>query len=61
LEDIKGECPFVFIESLICNLAYFYKGSASFEWLETQSFTKLMRLNDEAVKINEKMQPKDKG
>jgi len=59
LEDIKGKCPFLHIESLICDLAFFYKGSASFDWLESQPFIKLMRLNDEAIKINDKMKPKE--
>lgn len=42
----------VSIESIICNLGYFYKGSASFEWLELQPITKILRLQKEAEKIN---------
>ena len=42
------------LNELICNLALFYKGSASFEWLETQPITKLLILQREAVKINDK-------
>ncbi len=42
------------LDELICNLALFYKGSASFEWLENQSITKLLILQCEAVKINDK-------
>tara|TARA_R110000744_G_C18970433_1_gene518040 strand:- start:82 stop:246 length:165 start_codon:yes stop_codon:yes gene_type:complete len=48
------------LEGLICNLAYFYKGSASFEYLESLPIPKLLRLNKEANKINESMKPKDK-
>lgn len=47
------------IEELICNLAYFYKGSASFDWLESQPIPKLIRLNKQAEKINKRQQPKD--
>jgi hypothetical protein len=42
----------VSIESIICNIGYFYKGSASFEWLELQPITKILRLQKEAEKIN---------
>ena len=42
----------VSIESIICNVGYFYKGSASFEWLELQPITKILRLQKEAEKIN---------
>jgi hypothetical protein len=45
---------------IIANLAYFYKGSGSFEWLESQPTSKLIRLLKEAEKINKKMQPKEK-
>lgn len=43
------------IEELICNLAYFYKGSASFDWLESQTIPKLIYLNKQAEKINKRM------
>jgi hypothetical protein len=46
------------IEELICNLAFFYKGSASFDWLERQTIPKLMSLNKQAQKINKTMQSK---
>jgi len=48
------------LESLICNLAFFYKGAASFEWLESLPIPKLLRLNEEASKINEAMKSKEK-
>jgi hypothetical protein len=48
------------LESIIASLAFFYKGSASFEWLENQPISKLIRLQKEAEKINKQMQPKDK-
>jgi len=41
---------------LICNLAYFYKGAASFEWLENQTVPKLIEMNKQAEKINKAMQ-----
>jgi hypothetical protein len=44
------------LESLICNLAYFYKGSASFEWLENQPIPKLLKLQKEAEKINKQLE-----
>lgn len=46
----------VSIESIICNLGYFYKGSASFEWLELQPITKILRLQKEAEKINKQLE-----
>jgi len=46
-------------DELICNLAFFYKGSASFDWLESQPISKLIKLQKEAEKINKQMQPKD--
>jgi len=46
--------------SLICNLAHFYKGAASFEWLENQPITKLTRISKEASKINKATQPKER-
>jgi hypothetical protein len=48
------------LDSLICNLAHFYKGSASFEWLEKQPMSKMVRLSKEASKINKAMQPKER-
>lgn len=48
------------LEALICNLAYFYKGSASFEWLENQTLPKLLSLNEQAVKINKQLQIESK-
>lgn len=47
------------LESIISDLAYFYKGAASFDWLESQPIPKLIRLNKEAQRINKQMQPKD--
>ena len=44
------------LESLICNLAYFYKGSASMDWLESQPIPKLIRLQKEAEKINKQLE-----
>lgn len=44
---------------MICNLAFFYKGAASFEWLENQTLPKLLKLQREAEKINKAMQPKE--
>jgi hypothetical protein len=46
----------VSIESIICNLGYFYKGAASFEWLELQPITKILRLQKEAEKINKQLE-----
>lgn len=46
----------VSIESIICNLGYFYKGSASFDWLESQPITKILRLQKEAEKINKQLE-----
>jgi hypothetical protein len=43
------------LESIICNLAYFYKGSASIDWLELQPIPKLLRLQKEAEKICSKL------
>ena len=40
------------LDELICNLALFYKGSASFEYLEKQPITKLLILEREATRIN---------
>jgi len=42
------------LNELICSLALFYKGAASFQWLEEQPITKLLILQDEAVKINDR-------
>jgi hypothetical protein len=39
------------IDAILCNLAYFYKGAASFEWLENQPLSRLITLNEEASKI----------
>lgn len=39
------------LDSLICSLARFYKGAASFEWLENQPISRLLILNKEAHKI----------
>ena len=50
-EDFKLE-----LESLICNLAYFFKGSASMDWLESQPIPKLLRLQKEAEKINKQLE-----
>jgi hypothetical protein len=47
------------LDSVICELAYFYKGAASFEWLESQTIPKLLHLHEEALKINEQMKPKE--
>jgi hypothetical protein len=44
------------LETIICNLAYFYKGSASMDWLESQSIPKLLRLQKEAEKINKQLE-----
>jgi hypothetical protein len=44
------------LESLICNLAYFFKGSASMDWLESQPIPKLLRLQKEAQKINKQLE-----
>lgn len=46
------------LDELICSLAYFYKGSASFEWLESQTIPKLLNLHKQAEKLNKQMQPK---
>jgi hypothetical protein len=40
------------INNLICHLAFFYKGAASFEWLEKQSYPRLLEINKETKKIN---------
>ena len=39
------------LEENICNLAHFFKGSASFEWLESQPLSKIFRLIKQANKI----------
>jgi hypothetical protein len=43
------------IERLICNLAYFYQGGATFAWLESEPIPKLLRIQQEAVKINKSL------
>jgi hypothetical protein len=48
------------IDSLICYLAYFYKGSASFEYLESQPLSKVFRLGKEAEKISKAMKVKER-
>ncbi len=40
------------LEELICNIAYFFKGSVQMEWLEKQPISKLLRLQTHASKIN---------
>jgi hypothetical protein len=46
------------IDKIICRLAHFYKGAASFDWLESQPISKLIYLNKQAQQINKEMQPK---
>ena len=48
------------IDRLLSELAYFYKGAASFEWLEDQPLPKLFRLKEEAVRI-QKIKNKNNG
>jgi hypothetical protein len=40
---------------LICSLAYFYKGAASFEWLENQTLDRLLQIHKEAEKIKKQI------
>jgi hypothetical protein len=49
------------IERLICNLAYFYKGSASFQWLESQPIPKLLLIQEEAIKIAKQIKSNSVG
>ncbi len=46
-----------YLDELVCTLALFYKGSASFEWLENQPLSKLLLLQKQANKIADKMKP----
>jgi hypothetical protein len=43
------------IDDIICSLAIFYKGAASFEWLENQTLSKIMSLQEQANKINKEL------
>jgi len=43
------------LESLICNIALFYKGSAPIPWLQTLPLSRLVSLHNQAVKINKEM------
>jgi hypothetical protein len=43
------------LQNFICEIALFYKGSASMEWLEKQSLSKLKSLYDNAVRINKEI------
>lgn len=43
------------LDQLICSLALFYKGAASFEWLENQPIPKLLMIQKQAGKINDEI------
>ena len=50
IDNLNNDC----LDEFICNLALFYKGAASFEWLEIQPISKLIMLQKQAEKINGK-------
>jgi hypothetical protein len=39
------------LDNSICDIAYFYQGSATFEWLENQPLSKIKMLADNASRI----------
>ena len=45
------------LEKIIFNIAYHYNGGVSIEWLENQPYTKVLRIQDELVKIHKNSQP----
>lgn len=47
------------LEKIIFNTAYHFNGGISIEWLENQPYTKVLRVQEELVKIHKNSQPKN--
>jgi len=47
------------LEKIIFNIAYHYNGGVSIEWLENQPYTKVLRIQDELVKIHKNSLPRN--
>jgi hypothetical protein len=39
------------LDNILCDIAYFYQGASSFEWLENQTLSKIKMLADNANRI----------
>jgi hypothetical protein len=39
------------LDNILCDIAYFYQGAFSFEWLENQTLSKIKMLADNANRI----------